>query len=193
MEQNRSQPLLGAHMSIAGGMHTAVNRIISIGCNTMQVFVKNNNQWRGKSLDEDDVVKFKHLSKEHGITPIIAHDSYLINLCAANPLILEKSRSALKDEIEQCHRLGIGLLNFHPGSHVGRGEEEGIRIIAESINLVHDLTRSCSVKSVLETTAGQGSARGYRFEQLRAIIDLIEEKNRMAVCIDTCHVSCSRL
>jgi deoxyribonuclease-4 len=188
MEKNRSRPLLGAHMSIAGGMHLAAERAFSIGCSTMQVFVKNSSRWAGKPLEEEDVAEFRRLVEEYHIAPILAHDTYLINLCAADPAILEKSRTALKDEIERCHRLGIGFLNFHPGSHMGRGEEKGIRLIAESINRVHEQTHSCGVQSVLETTAGQGSAVGYRFEQLKAIIELVEDKNRMAVCIDTCHI-----
>jgi deoxyribonuclease-4 len=180
--------LLGAHMSIAGGVHTAIERAMEIGCTTMQLFVKNNNQWKGKPLSDEDVSTYKELRSKSTLGPIAAHDTYLINLCAVDPDILTKSRLALKDEFDRCERLGIDYLNFHPGSHMGAGESDGIRRIAESINIIHEQTNGYRVRSVLETTAGQGTAIGYRFEQLRAIIDQVEAKDRMAVCVDTCHV-----
>ncbi len=180
--------LLGAHMSIAGGIHTAVERGASIGCTTMQMFVKNNNQWRGKKLTDEDVATYKKLLQQSSIGPVVVHDTYLINLCAVDKQILKKSRLALKDELDRCELLGVEYLNFHPGSHVGAGERDGIQRIAESLNLVHEQTKGFHVKSVLETTAGQGTALGYRFEQLRAIMDFVEERDRMAVCMDTCHV-----
>jgi deoxyribonuclease IV len=180
--------LLGAHMSIAGGIHTAVERGISIGCTTMQMFVKNNNQWRGKNLSEEDVLTYKNLLRESRIGPVVVHDTYLINLCATDKQILQKSREALKDELDRCETLGVEYLNFHPGSHVGAGEEDGIRRIVESLDMIHEETKGYRVKSVLETTAGQGTAIGYRFEQLRSIIDGVSEPQRMAVCVDTCHV-----
>jgi len=183
-----SRPLLlGAHMSIAGGMHTALERAMSIGCTTMQVFVKNNNQWHGKPLTDEDVATYKELRVKSSIAPVMAHDTYLINLCAMDENILAKSRATLKDEFDRCGRLGIEYLNFHPGSHMGRGEAEGIKRIAESLNIVHASLR-CTTKSVLETTAGQGTAIGHRFEHLREIMNLVDERDRMAVCIDTCHI-----
>ncbi|TSA23775.1 deoxyribonuclease IV [bacterium] len=180
--------LLGAHMSIAGGVHTAVERGISTGCTTMQMFVKNNNQWRGKELTDEDISTYKKLLQESSIGPVVVHDTYLINLCATDKEILWKSRAALKDEFDRCERLGVEYLNFHPGSHIGAGEKEGIKRIAESLNTIHDQTLGYGVRSVLETTAGQGTAIGYRFEQLREIIDLVDDAERMAICVDTCHV-----
>ena len=180
--------LLGAHMSIAGGVHTAIERAMAIGCTTLQLFVKNNNQWKGKPLSDEDVSTYKELRSKSTLGPIAAHDTYLINLCAVDPAVLEKSRSTLKDEFDRCERLGINYLNIHPGSHMGAGEADGIKRIAESLDIIHDRTKGYKVVSVLETTAGQGTAIGHRFEQLRAIIDQVEEKNRMAVCIDTCHI-----
>lgn len=180
--------LLGAHMSIAGGVHTAIERAMAIGCSTMQMFVKNNNRWKGKPLTDDDVATYKELLSKSTITPVAVHDTYLINLCAADKEILAKSRHALTDELVRCERLGVHYLNLHPGSHMGRGEKEGLERIAESLNIVHDQTKGFGVLSVLETTAGQGTALGYRFEQLAAIIDQVEEKNRMGVCVDTCHI-----
>lgn len=180
--------LLGAHMSIAGGVHTALERGMRIGCTTMQMFVKNNNQWKGKPLTDEDVSTYKNLLSEARIHPIVVHDTYLINLCAVDETILKKSREALTDELNRSEQLGVEYLNFHPGSHMGAGEEEGIKRIAESLNIIHQQTKGYRVKSVIEATAGQGTAIGYRFEHLRRIIDLVEEQNRMAVCIDTCHV-----
>ncbi len=175
-------------MSNAGGVHKAVERGISIGCTTMQLFVKNNVQWEGKPLTDEDVASYKKLLKESNIAPVVVHDSYLINLCAKDKKILKKSRSALKDELDRSELLGVDYLNFHPGAHMGQGEEVGIKLIAESLDIIHEQTKGHKVKSVIEATAGQGTAIGYRFEQLRQIIDLVEDKNRMAVCIDTCHV-----
>lgn len=187
-KKERSPLLLGAHMSIAGGVHTAVDRAVSVGCTALQVFTKNNNQWQGKPNAEQDIALYKEKIAAAGIAPVVSHDSYLINLCATNPDILKKSRAAYIDELERCEQLGIPLLNFHPGSHLGAGDEEGIKRICESLNIAHERTKGFAVKSVLEATAGQGTNVGYRFEHLRAIIDGVDEPERMAVCIDTCHI-----
>jgi deoxyribonuclease-4 len=175
-------------MSIAGGVHTAVERAVKIGCTTMQMFVKNNTQWRGKPMTQEDVSTYKKLLSESSIRPVLVHDTYLINLCATDKIILKRSRDALKDEFHRAEQLGVAYLNFHPGAHMGAGEDDGIKVVAESLNIIHSQIKGYRVKSVLEATAGQGTALGYRFEQLRAIIDFVEEKERMAVCIDTCHV-----
>lgn len=180
--------LLGAHTSIAGGVSAAVELAQKHNFTAMQIFTKNNNRWANKPLDEKEIEKYKTLLASSGIKTVIAHDSYLINLCAAEPAMLAKSREAFEDELLRCELLGIPHLNFHPGAHCGLGEDEGIRIIAESINMVHAKTRGYHVSSMLEATAGQGSALGYSFEQLRKIIDQIDEKARMTVCIDTCHI-----
>jgi len=185
---DRGGLLLGAHMSIAGGVHTAIECGNRIGCTTIQMFVKNNNQWLGKPLAETDRATYKDLLLKSSIGPVVVHDTYLINLCAKDKSILRKSRAALKDELNRCELLGVAYLNFHPGAHVGLGETEGIKLIAESLDIVHDQTKGYHVKSVIETTAGQGTAIGYRFEQIRSIIDAVEIKERMAVCVDTCHV-----
>lgn len=175
-------------MSIEGGVHKAVERALGIGCTTLQLFVKNNNRWKGPTLKEDDIATYKALLSKSRIGPVVAHSAYLINLCATNKIFLEKSREAFKEELDRAELLGIEYLNFHPGAHMGAGEEEGIKRIAESLNIAHDQTPGYRVKSVLEGTAGQGTALGYRFEQLKAIIDLVEQKDRMAVCLDTCHL-----
>ena len=180
--------LLGAHMSISGGIHTAVDRATSIGCTALQVFTKNNNQWNAKPLSDDDIQNYKRKIADASIAPVVAHDSYLINLCATNPDILKKSRAALIDELMRCEQLGIQLLNFHPGAHGGAGEDEGIKKIIESLNIAHNETKGFNVLSVVEATAGQGTAIGYTFEHLEKIISGVDEPKRMAVCIDTCHI-----
>jgi len=180
--------LLGAHTSISGGVSKAVDLADELGFTAMQIFTKNNNRWFQKKLDEKEISSFRSKLKKSNIKFAVSHDSYLINLCAIKGTILEKSRKAFMDELERCELLGIPHLNFHPGAHLGAGEEDGIKRIAESINIAHEKTKGYSVSSMLETTAGQGTTVGYRFEQLREIIDLIEEKERMTVCIDTAHI-----
>ena len=180
--------LLGAHMSISGGVHTAHERGMSIGCTTIQLFTKNNTRWSGKPLSEEDIENYKRIERKSRIHPVVAHSSYLINLCAKDPLILKKSRRAYRDELDRCERLDIPYFVFHPGAHMGRGEQEGVVRIVESLNLLHEETPDYHVKSVLELTAGQGTSVGYRFEHLRKIIDVVETKERMGVCVDTCHL-----
>jgi deoxyribonuclease-4 len=180
--------LLGAHTSISGGVSKAVDLAEKLEFTAIQIFTKNNNRWFQKNLDEKEINSFKSKLEKSNIKFVAAHDSYLINLCATNKTFLEKSRKAFLDELERCELLGIPHLNFHPGAHLGAGEEDGIKRISESLNIVHEKTKGYKVSSMLETTAGQGSAIGYRFEQLRKIIDLVEEKDHMTVCIDTAHI-----
>ncbi len=175
-------------MSIKGGIHTAHERGMRIGCTTIQLFTKNNTQWAAKPLSEEDIKNYKRLEKKSRIRPVVAHSSYLINLCARDPLVLKKSRRGFKDELDRCERLGIPYLVFHPGAHMERGEQEGIERVAESLNTLHESTQGYDVMSVLEVTAGQGTAIGFRFEHLKKIIDALEMKERVGVCIDTCHL-----
>jgi deoxyribonuclease-4 len=152
------------------------------------MFVKNNNQWNGKRLTDEDVSAYKDLLAKSDIGPVVVHDTYLINLCARDRRILRRSRVALKEELSRCELLGVPFLNFHPGAHVGRGEKDGIKLVVESLNTIHEQTKGYRVLSVIETTAGQGTSLGYRFEQIRSIIDAVDDKTRLAVCLDTCHV-----
>ncbi len=175
-------------MSISGGLHLAFERGVSVGCATIQIFTKNNNQWKAKPLTDEEILLYKSAQKKFKIKPVAAHTAYLINLCASNKNVLEKSRIAFTDELRRCEMLGIPYLIFHPGAHTGAGESEGIKKIIESLNLSHQETKNFKVKSVLETTAGQGSSIGYKFEQLREIIDGVDNSERMAVCLDTSHV-----
>ncbi|HEU4436347.1 MAG TPA: deoxyribonuclease IV [candidate division Zixibacteria bacterium] len=183
-----SEPLLGAHMSIAGGVFNAFLHGKSVGCNTIQIFVKSNNQWRAKPLSDEEVEKYHQLQKETGINPVVAHDSYLINAASQDSALFAKSRDALKIELERCQKLKIPYLVMHPGSHLGAGEKVGLATIARAINEIFDQLEDGGTKIALEATAGQGSNLGYRFEHLAEIIGQVKEQKRMAVCMDTCHV-----
>ncbi len=180
--------LLGAHTSIAGGLYKSIERGEKLGFNAIQIFSKNNNRWQAPPISDSDAEKFKSSWSKSNIDFIVVHDSYLINLCAKDKTILEKSRNAFIDEIKRCEKLGIKYLNFHPGAHGGMGEKEGIKLNAESINLAHEKTNNCNVSSMIELTAGQGTNIGYKFEQIAEIIDLVDDKDRMSVCIDTAHI-----
>jgi deoxyribonuclease-4 len=182
------EQLLGAHTSIQGGVSKAVERAEALQFSAMQIFTKNNNRWDGKNITPEEAERYKKLLAASNIRFVVSHDSYLINLCAKDKEILKKSRAAFIDELERCELLGIPHLNFHPGAHGGRGESEGIKLIAESINLAHRKTEGFSVLSMIETTAGQGTNLGWQFDQIRRIIDLVDDKDRMTVCIDTAHI-----
>jgi deoxyribonuclease IV len=182
------EQLLGAHTSINGGVSTAVVLAEKLGFTAIQIFTKNNNRWHAKELGEKEIETYKTRLKASNIKFVVAHDSYLINLCAKDTEMLNKSRDSFLDELKRCELLEIPHLNFHPGAHLGLGEDEGIKLIAESLNVIHSSTPGYKVTSMIETTAGQGSSVGYKFEHMRKIIDLVDEKNRMTVCIDTAHI-----
>jgi deoxyribonuclease IV len=182
------EQLLGAHTSINGGVSTAVDLAEKLGFTAMQIFTKNNNRWYSKELSENEIEKFRMRLESSKIKFVVAHDSYLINLCSKELEMLNKSRDSFWDELKRCELLGIPHLNFHPGAHLGLGEDEGIKIIAESLNIAHANTKEYKVSSMIEAAAGQGSAIGYKFEHLRKIIDLVEEKDRITICIDTAHI-----
>lgn len=179
---------IGAHVSAAGGVDRAVARAVEIGATGFALFTKNQRQWQAKPLDEKVIEAFKKACAAHGFKPgqILPHDSYLINLGHPEAEGLAKSRAAFLDEMQRCEQLGLSLLNFHPGSHLRKiSENECLAIIAESIN--EALAQTRGVTAVIENTAGQGSNLGYRFEQLAAIIEQVDDKSRVGVCIDTCH------
>lgn len=180
--------LLGSHMSVAGGLHTAFARGTRTGCTTMQIFVKNASTWTGKPLTQDAVASYKAAAANATIAPVIAHAAYLINLCARADDVLLRSRRGLVDELLRCTMLGVDGLVVHPGAHMGAGEADGLARIAESLNVIHAEVPRSAPRTLLETTAGQGTTLGYRFEQLRRIMDLVEDRARVAVCIDTCHL-----
>jgi len=176
-------------MSIAGGLDRAPLRGRQVGCDTIQVFTKSNRQWRAKRLSDREVQAFRANLKATGIGPVVAHDCYLVNLAAARPSLWKKSVAAFREEMDRAGRLGIPYLVTHPGSHAGAGEAEGIRRVGEALNVLHAaLPRHGGVQILLETTAGQGSSLGYRFEQLAAILDRVVRADRVGICLDTCHV-----
>ena len=178
----------GAHVSASGGVYNAPLNAKKIGATAFALFTKNERQWIAKPLTESDIAKFKENCAANGFTPaqILPHDSYLINLGSPKEDGLAKSREAFIEEMRRCGQLGLDRLNFHPGSHLNMiSEDECLRIIADSINIALEQTEG--VTAVIENTAGQGSNMGYRFEHLAQIIDMVEDKSRVGVCIDTCH------
>jgi len=178
----------GAHVSASGGLENAPRNARAIGATAFALFTKNQRQWHAPALTAAQIDAFGKACAEEGYTPrqILPHDSYLINLGHPEREALEKSRASFLDEMKRCEALGLDRLNFHPGSHLKKiGEEESLRRVAESINMALDRTRG--VTAVIENTAGQGSNLGYSFEHLAYMIDRVEDKSRVGVCIDTCH------
>jgi len=179
---------IGAHFSIAGGVENAPLNAAAISAKAMAMFAKNQRQWNAKPYSEENILLFKKNCQIHHFNPqdIIPHDGYLINLGHPEKEKLQKSREAFLDEVKRCEQLGLEMLNFHPGSHLRQiSEADCLKIIAESLNLT--LQQTSKVAVVIENTAGQGSNLGYRFEHLAAIIEMTEDKNRVGVCLDTCH------
>ncbi|WP_333848838.1 deoxyribonuclease IV [Leclercia sp.] len=179
---------VGAHVSAAGGLANAAIRAAEIEATAFALFTKNQRQWRAAPLTTQVIDEFKAACEKYRFTPgqILPHDSYLINLGHPVQEALDKSREAFLDEMQRCEQLGLTLLNFHPGSHLTQiAEDACLARIAESINIVLEQTKG--VTAVIENTAGQGSNLGFRFEHLAAIIDGVEDKTRVGVCIDTCH------
>ena len=179
---------LGAHMSIAGGVDRAIERGASIGCDTIQIFLKNNMQWTGKKLTDAEARRFRTARTRFGMMPVFAHSCYLINLAAANARIRRKSVRAVIDEIGRATAIGIPFIVMHPGAHMGIGENVGLETIAGSLDEAFRATRRSPVMIALETTAGQGTNLGYRFEHLAEILERSPFPNRLAVCVDTCHL-----
>jgi deoxyribonuclease-4 len=181
---------LGAHMSISGGPYRALERARAFAMEACQIFTKNERQWVAKPLDPAATARFAEELAVSGIEArhLVAHDSYLINMASPDDAMWEKSRLAFRDELDRCHQLGVPFLVTHPGAHLKTGEAAGIARVAEAINRIHGERPDGATAILLETTAGQGTALGRTFEELAAIIDRVEDKNRVGVCLDTCHV-----
>ncbi|RLD25630.1 MAG: deoxyribonuclease IV [Bacteroidetes bacterium] len=180
--------LIGAHVSASGGVENAPLNAKEIGATAFALFTKNQRQWVAKPLSDENISKFRQNCEEFGFEPshILPHDSYLINLGNPDESAIEKSRAAFLDEMQRCAQLGLDRLNFHPGGHLNKtGEEESMKLMADSINQVLEQTKG--VIAVIENTAGQGSHLGHTFEQIAHIINLVNDKTRVGVCIDTCH------
>ena len=183
-----AEKFVGAHVSAAGGVENAPVNAHKIGATAFALFTKNQRQWQAKPLTDESIGKFKKNCEKYGYTPtrVLPHDSYLINLGHPEEAALQKSRDAFLDEMQRCEQLGLDRLNFHPGSHLNKiSEEECLKTIAESINIALEKTKG--VIAVIENTAGQGTNLGFSFYQLKKIIDQVEDKSRVGVCIDTAH------
>lgn len=181
-------PLVGAHMSAAGGLVRAVDRAVDAGCRALQVFTKNSNQWGGKPVVASEAAAFRKAAADAGIAPLVSHSAYLINLASPDPLVRTRSVEALVDEIERCDANGIPYLVLHPGSHGGDGEEVGLDRIARGLDEAARLTPSSSTAVLLETAAGQGACLGHDFAHLGSILSRADSRARLALCLDTCHV-----
>ncbi|HUX75939.1 MAG TPA: deoxyribonuclease IV [Anaerolineae bacterium] len=178
---------LGAHESIAGGLHRAFDRARSVGCDAVQIFVKSNRAWAVKPLTDEDVARFRAKAEETGIQPVVGHASYLLNPGTPDETLWARSRDTLIVELERCEALGVPYLVLHPGSHVGAGEEVGLALVAQALGQVHAATPGFRTQILLETTAGQGTNLGYCFEHLAWLMDHAPEGGRLGVCLDTCH------
>jgi deoxyribonuclease-4 len=184
----KSTILLGAHMSIGGGIQMSIQRASSIGCTAMQIFVKNNMQWFARPLTPEEIRGFLKHSQRHELLSIFAHANYLINLAATNPQFHANSLRALSEELIRADQLKLPFLVLHPGAHLGEGEEAGLEKIIESIDSVLSGIPRVKTRIALETTAGQGSCLGSKFEQLAYIISRVRQPERLCVCLDTAHI-----
>ena len=180
--------LLGAHMSVAGGLYTAFERAERVGCTAIQIFTKNSNQWNDPVISTEDIAKYREGRNKSKVQIVVSHDSYLINLCGANDNLLEKSREAFVKEIKRCDALEIRHLIFHPGAHTTLDRKESLRLVADSLNYAHKETEGTNLMTLIEATAGQGTTVGSSFEEIAEIISGVKDKKRVGVCIDTCHI-----
>jgi deoxyribonuclease-4 len=178
---------LGAHMSIAGGLHLAIDRAVAAGCGVLQIFTRNSNQWRGKPVSEADTALFREKFTASGLHEIISHDIYLINLAAPPGETRDKSLAAFRDELETCARLGIQKVVMHPGSHLADSPETGLARVVEAFDQLFSEVPQFEGRVLIETTAGQGSNLGRTFEELQTIISGSRYPGKFGVCFDTCH------
>lgn len=178
----------GSHVSTAGGLHLGLERAAVLELASCQIFTKNERQWQAKPLEPDIIDRFLTGIEETGIRLLVAHDSYLINVASPEPEKWERSREALGEELDRCDVLSIPYLVSHPGAHMGEGADAGIARLIEAVNRIHDERPDGKSVLLIETTAGQGTSLGFRFEEIAAMIEGIEDKSRVGVCLDTCHI-----
>lgn len=178
---------LGAHVSIAGGVDKAILRGHEVGCDTIQIFTRSPRQWRPRVLEEEEIRRFRQNKRETGIDPVVAHDCYLVNLGSPDEELWTKSLRVFVEELGHCRALDVPYLVIHPGSHVGAGEDAGLRRIAQALDEARVLTEGYEVEVLLENTAGQGTNLGYDFEQLARLFDLVASDSWLGACFDTCH------
>jgi len=188
MKHRAEELLIGAHTSAQGGAYRALLEGQEIGATTVQLFTRNQRQWAAKPLSQEEIDLFKSTLDATGLKKIMSHDSYLINLGSPDGEALKKSRKAFKDELIRCQQLGITFLNFHPGASVTSTEEECLDTICASLEHLEDVVEQGPTRLLVETTAGQGTSVGYRFEHLAYILDRVHKKIPIGICIDTCHI-----
>lgn len=181
-------PRLGAHLSIAGGLPRAVDRAEASGCQALQIFTKSAGQWRARALPPEEIALFRRRVRQTGVRPVVAHNSYLINLAAADPALRARSIAALCDELDRAEALGLHGLVMHPGSYTSGTEQAGLRMIAEGLAEIFESRPDGKTRILLEHTAGQGTNLGHRFEHLAEIIERLGGSRRVGVCLDTCHL-----
>ena len=181
-------PHFGAHLSISGGLHNAISSATELGCGTVQIFTKNASQWNAKPLTEHEILGFRNALMESSLKFPTAHDSYLINLASPDEAVYRRSIEAFVLELERAEALGLSYLVMHPGAHVGSGVEAGIKRVIAAFDEVHSHCSGFKLMVLIETTAGQGTTLGHRFEQIEAIIQGVNAPDRLGVCLDTCHV-----
>ena len=184
-------PRLGAHLSIAGGLPRAVDRAEASGCAALQIFTKSAGQWRARDLPSEEIALFRRRVRQTRIRPVVAHNSYLINLAAADPALRARSIESLRDELDRAEALGLDGLVMHPGSFTSGSESGGLRLIAEGLARIFDARPDARTRILLEHTAGQGTNLGHRFEHLAEIIERLNGSRRVGVCLDTCHLIAS--
>lgn len=180
--------LIGAHTSTAGGLHNALLEGKEIGATTVQIFTRNQKRWENKDLEEEEIALFQQTLFETGLSHIMSHDSYLINLGCPDESNLQKSRKAFKEELIRCQRLGLSYLNFHPGAALKESEERCLETIVKSLEELGSIAEKGPTRLLIEATAGQGSCVGYSFEQLGYLVSRLCKKIPIGVCIDTCHI-----
>ena len=180
--------LLGAHVPVSGGLCNAPGNGVAVGAEAIQIFTRNQMQWRCRPLAEDECGAFREALAKSGVKVALSHGSYLVNLASPVEDFLTKSRETFLNEMGRCHLLGIPYLVFHPGADMGRGEAAGLAALAESLDWLLERTEGLDVMPLLEVTAGQGSSLGHRFEHLAEILDRVRDPGRLGVCLDTCHM-----
>jgi deoxyribonuclease-4 len=187
MPKKQLDPLIGAHMSISGGFHNAIEAADAVHCTALQIFTKNSNQWKSKTITPKDLDKYHEARNQSQVRAYVGHVGYLINIGSPKEDMYAKSVESLTDEIHRAEVLALTDLVMHPGAHLEAGEDYALRRIAETLNRIISDTPSIATRFAIETTAGQGTNVGYRFEQIAQIIELVENKSRVSVCFDTCH------
>ena len=181
-------PRLGAHLSIAGGLPRAVDRAVASKCEALQIFTKSVGQWRARPIPADEIALFRQRVRETGIHPVVAHNSYLINIASASELLRKQSMAALGEELDRAEALGLDGLVMHPGSYTNSSEQQGLDLIADGLRDLLKARPRAKAKVLLEHTAGQGTNLGHRFEHLAYIIERLKKSQRIGVCLDTCHL-----